>query len=133
MEMSQYNLAMLFLVFPASHDMILLLPFFSCLKFFSWEISSFHGQTGSDSKMRHLYVMSFDKLHPNMKIFVSTCSFRQDLHINYFFSDDEMEDFEFLFKKFRFSASKWRNAWFVLFRDVLQSQKACSSLNRKRI
>lgn len=27
MEMSQYNLAMLFLVFPASHDMILLLPF----------------------------------------------------------------------------------------------------------
>ena len=41
-----------------------------------------HGQTGNDSKVSHLHVMSFDKLEFNMKTFASTCSFRQDLHIN---------------------------------------------------
>lgn len=51
--------------------------------------------------MSHLYGMSLDELHIKMKTFESTCSFRQDLYVN-FFSDVEMENFYFYLRNLSF-------------------------------
>ena len=62
---------MLFLMRPASY-MILLLPFFQCPRVLFLKLPSFHGQTGNDSNMIHLHVVSFDKLHINMHFCINT-------------------------------------------------------------